>query len=303
MRPEERPLQISDWEPHLLSKNAPVFELPLPVEFSSSEVAESEAVRGVKHPESIGMTRECDFARVEGALNIATKDAPYENSLGMAFVPVPGTDVLFSVWDTRVKDYAAFVSATSYDAGKKWRNPGFQQTSNDPVVDVKWEDSKAFSLWLTAKERAEGTISQVQAYRLPTDAEWSTAVGLPIEIGNTPREKDRVMENVYPWGTQWPPPKGAGNYNSALGVSSFLNTSPVGSFTANRFGLYDMGGNVWQWCEDWYDGEKKYRVLRGGSWNCFKSERLLSSGRYHGLPSDRFNNRGFRCVLAGGSAR
>ena len=235
---------------------------------------------------------------------IAAEESPYENSLGMKFVPVPGTDVLFSVWDTRVRDYAAFVAAGSDNAGTGWKNPGFSQTSNDPVVNVNWEQAKAFCKWLTEKERGEGKILDKQEYRLPTDAEWSVSVGLPPEIGNTPQEKDGKVMDVYPWGKQWPPPKGAGNYDPSLGVDSYENTSPVGSFSANRFGLYDMGGNVWQWCEDDYGGGGAFRVLRGGSWwsNSYR-ERLLSSFRFNDNPGFRNSYYGFRCVLVGGSSR
>ena len=77
----------------------------------------------------------------------------------------------------------------------------------------------------------------------------------------------------------------------------FVNTSPVDSFAVRRFGLCDMGGNVLQWCEDWYDTQQKDRVLRGASWNSYNRESMLSPNRLHGHPGDRFSNRGFRCVL------
>lgn len=233
----------------------------------------------------------------------ATKESPFENSLGMKFVPVPGTDVLFSIWDTRVKDYAAFVAATAYDAGQEWKEPGFQQTPNDPVVNVSWDDAKAFCQWLTWKERGDGKIGKDQEYRLPTDTEWSVAVGLPTEIGGTPEDKNE-LRGVYPWGTQWPPPIGVGNYAPSLEVDSYVHTSPVGTFPANQFGLYDMGGNVRQWCEDWYSTEKTFRVVRGGSWYNGNPDLLWSTFRYGGgVPDYRFGIIGFRCVLGGGSSR
>src|SRR5262245_53660861 len=110
---------------------------------------------------------------------------PWENSLGMKFVPVPGANVLFCIWETRVRDFEAFVKATGHHAGEGWRDPaavqsyaaGFSQTPLHPVVNVSWNDAVAFCRWLTEKER--GKLSAGQEFRLPTDAEWSQAVGLP----------------------------------------------------------------------------------------------------------------------------
>ena len=148
---------------------------------------------------------------------------------------------------------------------------------------------------------AEGKIKAGQKYRLPTDAEWSVAVGLGKEKGNTPQEKHRGIKDVYPWGKGYPPPKGAGNYDESLKVDKFDYTSPVGSFAANKLGLHDMGGNVLEWCEDWYDpAAKAYRVLRGASW-ISHPDSLLSSYRGGFTPVYRYYLIGFRCVLVGGS--
>ena len=94
------------------------------------------------------------------------------------------------------------------------------------------------------------------------------AVGSGKETGNTPKEKKSGIKGVYPWGKEWPPPKGVGNYDEYLNVDNYEYTSSVGSFAANKLGLHDMGGNVLEWCEDWYDPEEKAnRVLRGASWS------------------------------------
>ena len=223
----------------------------------------------------------------------------FTNTLGMVFKPVQGTKVRFCIWETRVKDYAAYAAANAgVDDG--WKSPGIKQADTHPVVKVSWEDANAFCAWLTKKELAAGKIKAGQKYRLPTDAEWSMAVGLGKEKGNTPEEKSRGIEDVYPWGKEWPPPKGAGNYHGSLKVDSYKYTSPVGNFAANKIGLHDIGGNVWEWCEDWYDpAAKKYRVLRGASWLGDRPGFLLSSRRFSGTPDIRSDVVGFRCVLVG----
>ena len=227
----------------------------------------------------------------------------FVNTLGMKFVPVAGTDVQFSIWETRVKDYAAYAVANA-GVVESWKKPfgdKFKQADTHPVV-VSWNDANAFCAWLTEKELAEGKIKAGQHYRLPTDAEWSVAVGLGKEKGNTPEEKDSGIEVVYPWGKESPPPVGAGNYYKSLKVDNFEYTSPVGSFAANKLGLHDMGGNVWEWCEDWYDpAAKACRVLRGASWGDGYPGLLLSSYRSGGAPDGRDDLVGFRCVLVGGS--
>jgi heme-degrading monooxygenase HmoA len=257
--------------------------------------------------------------------NGPTVDQPWENSLGMKFVPVPGTTCLFSIWETRVRDFEAFVKDTSYDAtvgmfslksgswgrnGDTWKSPGFTQGPTHPVCGVSWDDAQAFCKWLTEKERREGKLQAGQSYRLPTDLEWSKVVRLPAETGSTPAERSGEIADVYPWGTEWPPPKEAGNYageEAGLGRKiegyndGHTRTSPVGSFKANRYGLYDMGGNVWEWCEDLYDRLSGARVLRGGSWNHLGSRYLLSSYRNYSLPVNRRDRHGFRCVLMASS--
>ena len=236
-----------------------------------------------------------------------TKPTPpkaFTNTLGMKFVPVPGTEVAFCIWETRVKDYAAYAAANA-GVDESWKKPfgdEFKQADTHPVVRVNWNDAQAFCEWLTKKELAEGKIKAGQKYRLPTDAEWSVAVGLGQEKGNTPEEKDSGIKDVYPWGKEWPPPKGAGNYGESLNADNFEYTSPAGSFAANKLGIHDMSGNVWEWCEDKYSPTSTLRVLRGASWDYDGDpDYLLSSGRDRGTPGYRGNDFGFRCVLVGGS--
>jgi len=276
----------------------------------------------------------------------AKPDQPYQNSLGMKFLPLPRSAVLVSIWETRVQDFKAFVMATGYDAkqrvysltssgweplGANWENPGFTQTPKNPVCGISREDATAFCEWLTAKERKAGLLTSAQAYRLPTDSEWSLAAGLIEDPDQTPAEKDAHVsafssvrpippnqeDNLgsfrYPWGNQWPPPPGAGNYagteaedgdwpvrwNTIEGYRDrFPRTAPVGSFAPNRLGLYDLSGNVAEWCEDNYEPGNPSGILRGGSYLTNVQSFLLTADRAEGPPTSRFTDRGFRCVIA-----
>ena len=247
-----------------------------------------------------------------------TPDKPFTNTLGMKFVSVPRTKVQFCIWETRVRDYATYAAANA-EVNASWKRPlagpakrriVFTQTDTHPVVSVSWDDAQAFCAWLTKKELAEGKLKAGQRYRLPTDAEWSVAVGLGKEKGNTIYEKGRGNKGVYPWGKEWPPPKGVGNYYKSEKVDNFDYSSPVGSFAANKLGLYDMGGNAMEWCEDAWKNHpfrpyRGHRVVRGHSWNTQSArDSLLSSARSGAVanPSAHtWSAIGFRCVLTNGS--
>ena len=249
----------------------------------------------------------------------ATKDRPFVNTLDMKFVPVPGTQALFSIWDTRVRDYAAYARVNKVDeAWTRQERYGLpiSREPDYPVVGVSWEEAKAFCRWLTEKENTEGKLPKGMEYRLPTDEEWSRAVGLANEEGATPKERNSKNQVDFPWGTEFPPSKAkVGNYADAAYHEKFPRaswiegytdgyalTSPVGSFLANKYGLYDMGGNVGQWCEDQFEPKNAGRVVRGGSFDNFGRLSMLSSSRSPGQPGLRYNSSGFRCVLAPSSS-
>jgi serine/threonine protein kinase len=250
----------------------------------------------------------------------------WTNSLEMSFVPLG--NLYISEFQTRKRDFEAFVQATGYDAvggmssevtqnGFKlnemsWKAPGFEQTPDHPVVGVSWEDANQFCAWLTKKERSEGTLPTFQSYRLPTDREWSRAVGLEREEGNTPEERSGKLRAIYPWGEGFPPPNDVGNYAGSESrvdtpeswsiISGFHDaysrTAPVSAFKANARGLSCMGGNVWEWCMDKFAKTMNWRTLRGGSWATSRAEELLSSYRRGYGPLFRCDDVGFRCVIA-----
>ena len=199
--------------------------------------------------------------------------APFVNSLGLRFVPAGTPGVLFCTTETRVRDFTAFATAralpdfavamwVNYTGGEEgwhtvnatWKDPGFPQTAEHPVVGVTLREALDFCEWLTEHERASGRIGADDRYRLPTNAEWSIAVGLDADA---PSPSAR-----YPWGAAFPPPALAGNYASeetrtdggnhkALPVIAGYRdghafTAPVGSFAADARGLHDLGGNAWE---------------------------------------------------------
>jgi hypothetical protein len=253
---------------------------------------------------------------VTRALTLAIAPEPLTNSLGMKFVPVPGTRILMCIHETRNKDYAAYAAANK-GVDSQWQHPVFdwgdkgqitiEEDGEHPVIHVNWDDAKAFCKWLSAKEG--------KTYRLPTDHEWSCAVGIGDKEAEreSPKQKAGVVEG-FPWGAGYPPANNdVGNYWDATVVKKGLTgrtnlknyadghllTAPVMKFQANTIGIYDLGGNVWEWCEDYFDPEaKSSRVLRGGSWRSDDRVHLASSCRSRYNPSFRYSyDYGFRCVL------
>lgn len=217
----------------------------------------------------------------------------FTNSLGMAFAPVKGTKVLFAIWETRVQDYDAFVRTK----GMSWPQPDFSQGPNHPAVNVSWNNARAFCQWLTERDRAEGRLLENQRYRLPADAEWSLAVGLEQEFGATPRDRINGNRALFPWGTAWPPPPGAVNANLEEQSDPHSKTAPVGSLTPNAAGLYDLAGNVWEWCEDDFDTTRQTKAIRGGCFATTARQQLLAAFRSSAAPTSQNAMLGFRCVI------
>lgn len=234
----------------------------------------------------------------------------WRNSLGMAFrpVPTPRGQLAFAVVETQRGPMQQFRGAAGYINDSNF--------GRMPCDEVSWHEAESFCQWLTHRERALGVISAHQRYRLPTDHEWSCAVGLgDLENASSgPEEKSNQIAGLYPWGSQWPPPKGAGNLcgRESAGhfgdnhIADFRDALPPGELKAgashpNELGLFDLGGSLWEWCSDRFRDNRDWRVLRGGSWKSSQPATLLSSHRTHDPPDYRSDSVGFRCVLEGAS--
>ncbi len=188
------------------------------------------------------------------------------------------------VYEVTNARYHKFMDETGHEAPGYWDDPDFN-APDQPVVGVSWHDATAYAEWA--------------GKRLPTEAEWEKAA------------RGGLIGKRYPWGDEIT--HDDANYRGTGGKDIWAEqTAPVGSFAPNGYGLYDMAGNVWEWCADWYDGNYysispernpmgpgsgTYRVLRGGSWRS-TPDTLRAAFRTNNDPTATDSHLGFRCVSA-----
>lgn len=220
-------------------------------------------------------------------------DASYEGMSDQRPVHTVYVDAFhMDVYEVTNARYQRFMDTTGRGAPGYWSDPRFN-APEQPVVGVSWHDAVAYAEWV--------------GKRLPTEAEREKAA------------RGGLTGKLYTWGDEDPDAGGIyrANYDNAEDADGYAYTAPVGSFAPNGYGLYDMAGNVWEWCADWYDRDYysdspernptgpdsgdawwggEYRVCRGGSWSggpftlrvAFRYEQRPTVTYYHYL--------GFRCV-------
>jgi len=188
------------------------------------------------------------------------------------------------------------VTVSSFHIGKypitqaQWKtimveNPSHYTSGDLPVENVSWHNAQMFIRKLNAKTGKQ--------YRLPTEAEWEFAARGGNKSNGYKYSGSNLIADVA-----W--------YNNNSGYK----TRPVGTKAPNELGIYDMSGNVWEWCQDWYGkypasaqidpqgpSSGDFRVRRGGSWRSKILERLNVSYRYYYFPDSCFFNIGFRVAL------
>jgi len=283
-------LMGSDEDPQTLARAFPAYD---PARFT--QLGDEGPVHKVRITRSFWLGRHevtvAQFRRfVEASGHVPESEA--DGTGGYGFNPAydPATTTRGDAFEGRNPKYS-------------WRDPGFAQGDDHPVVNVSWNDAVAMARWLSAKEG--------MTYRLPTEAEWEYAARAGtrtrFQTGDDPRSLLRGA-NVFDqdaarnW-LRW-------QAFALDGSDGYAFTAPVGRFAPNAFGLHDMHGNVWEWCADWHADdyyarsplddptgptEGDVRVRRGGSWHTWAFY-ARSSFRNWNSPETRYTLVGFRLL-------
>ncbi len=220
----------------------------------------------------------------------AASGLPYNGSTSTQ--PVHSVTISQSFWMSETE-----ITQAQYQA-MMGSNPSYFSGANLPVEQVTWHNARAYCAALTAQEQAAGNVPAGMEYRLPTEAEWEYACR-----AGTVTEFNVGSALFCGQAKFWYSYHSNGSCNSSSPVN-------VGSYAANAFGLYDMHGNVWEWCLDSYAGYSgasqtdpfvtggSGRVVRGGSWWDSFSGGCRSAFRYNRSPGNSYFGVGFRAVLA-----
>jgi formylglycine-generating enzyme required for sulfatase activity len=215
-------------------------------------------------------------------------------STGMEFVWIKALDMWVGKYEVTNGEYCK----KEPEHSSKDYNGHSLNGDRQPVVYVNFDDAKAYAEWLTKRDRASGSLPAGYRYRLPSDDEFLSFV----QCGDG-RE--------YPWGNNWPPRSGqAGNYADSTAENTFSGWTGIDDYRDghavtcdvedswdNPWGLYGVGGNVWECCAKSKSGSA-FGAWRGASWRCNYRDRLRCSYRIDRLGSIRVSTYGFRLVLS-----
>ena len=192
-------------------------------------------------------------------------------------VAIPPANTIKPFWinttEVTVGQFKKFLAESDHQfSGDLWKDIyQYSPTDSHPMIYVDWHDATAYAKWV--------------GKRLTTEEEWDWAA------------RGGLVNKNYSWGNDESLARDYANYFGTGGKDKwYYTTAPVGRFKSNGYGLYDMTGNTFEWCQDWYDSDKDYKVLRGGSW-LFFIDAMFVALRVRNRPSDRINHNGFRCVL------
>ena len=183
-----------------------------------------------------------------------------------------GDAFFMDAFEVTVGQFKKFLKSSGYKPAEPidWNKVyKYSPTDKYPMILVSWHDATAYAKWV--------------GKRLPAEAEWEFAA------------RGGLVGKEFPWGDSEAVARDYANYDGTGGKDKWEYCAPVGSFKPNGYGLYDMGGNVWEWCQDRYDSDKTSRILRGGSWYG-NTVSLRAAFRFGNGPSNAGISYGFRCV-------
>jgi formylglycine-generating enzyme required for sulfatase activity len=232
---------------------------------------------------------------------VRSRVLPFKAFGKMLAVPIGFGEVLTFVWIEPLGLWFGQYEITNGQFRRfrpKHSSSHFENISLDgpsqPAVYVSWHDAAAFCQWLT--RGFADRIPPDNQCRLPSEREWSFAAS----CGD---------KRTYPWGEDWPPKYG--NFSDLTartklsewrGITGYDDgfpvSCPVASSGENEWGLFGLAGNVWEWCEDWYDRKSEHKVRRGGSWDFDTKPNLRVAARGFDKADARYDTIGFRVVIA-----